>query len=110
MGSVGRACVSAAGRIAQVPGRATPLAAFTRAVVKEIGLGKADLLDDGFITTSCLDTSVEHLVRQFIDKQQISVMERPARGAAFRPRRVEMEARPNDVMDHRRGRACSVRS
>jgi WD40 repeat protein len=51
--------------------------AFTKAVVEGIALGKADLLGDGFITTSSLDTYVAHRVAQFTGNQQTPVMERP---------------------------------
>jgi dipeptidyl aminopeptidase/acylaminoacyl peptidase len=51
--------------------------AFTKAVVEGIELGKADLLGDGFITTSTLDSYVVHRVGQFTDNQQTPVMERP---------------------------------
>jgi Caspase domain len=51
--------------------------AFTKAVVEGIELGKADLLGDGFITTSTLDSYVAHRVQQFTDSQQTPVMERP---------------------------------
>ncbi len=51
--------------------------AFTKAVVEGIELGKADLLGDGFITTSTLDSYVLHRVEQFTDNQQTPVMDRP---------------------------------
>jgi hypothetical protein len=51
--------------------------AFTKAVVEGIALGKADLLGDGFITTSSLDTYVVHRVQQFTENRQTPVMERP---------------------------------
>jgi len=51
--------------------------AFTKAIVEGIALGKADLLGDGFVTTSSLDTYVAHRVGQFTDHQQTPVMERP---------------------------------
>jgi WD40 repeat protein len=51
--------------------------AFTKAVVEGIALGKADLLGDGYITTSSLDTYVVHRVEQFTADQQTPVMERP---------------------------------
>ena len=42
-----------------------------------IQLGKADLLGDGFITTSSLDTFVEHRVRVLTEDRQNPVMGRP---------------------------------
>ena len=51
--------------------------AFTKAIVEGIQLGKADLLGDGFITTSSLDTFVEHRVRALTEDQQNPVMGRP---------------------------------
>lgn len=51
--------------------------AFTKALVEGIKLGKADLLSDGFITTSTLDSYVAHRVEQFSNDQQTPVMERP---------------------------------
>jgi hypothetical protein len=40
-------------------------------------LGKADLLGNGFITTSSLDTFVEHRVRALTEDKQNPVMGRP---------------------------------
>ena len=51
--------------------------AFTKAIVEGIQLGKADLLGDGFITTSSLDTFVEHRVRVLTEDRQNPVMGRP---------------------------------
>jgi hypothetical protein len=51
--------------------------AFTKAIIEGIQLGKADLLGDGFITTSSLDTFVEHRVRALTDDKQNPVMGRP---------------------------------
>ena len=51
--------------------------AFTKAIVEGIQLGKADLLGDGFITTSSLDTFVEHRVRVLTEDKQNPVMGRP---------------------------------
>jgi uncharacterized caspase-like protein len=51
--------------------------AFTKAIVEGIQLGKADLLGDGFITTSSLDTFVEHRVRALTEDKQNPVMGRP---------------------------------
>lgn len=51
--------------------------AFTKAIVEGIQLGKADLLGDGFITTSSLDTFVEHRVRALTEDRQNPVMGRP---------------------------------
>jgi hypothetical protein len=50
--------------------------AFTKAIVEGIGLGKADLLGKGLITTSSLDTFVESRVRELTDGRQNPVMER----------------------------------
>ena len=57
--------------------------AFTKAVIEGIALGKADLLGDGFVTTSSLDTYVAHRVEQFTDDQQTPVMERPPQEPDF---------------------------
>lgn len=57
--------------------------AFTKAVVEGIALGKADLLGDGLITTSSLDTYVEHRVEQFTHNKQTPVMERPPQEPDF---------------------------
>ena len=51
--------------------------AFTKAIVEGIQLGKADLLGNGFITTSSLDTFVEHRVRALTEDKQNPVMGRP---------------------------------
>jgi uncharacterized caspase-like protein len=51
--------------------------AFTKAIVEGIELGKADLLRDGFITTSSLDTFVERRVRTLTEDKQNPVMGRP---------------------------------
>jgi WD40 repeat protein len=51
--------------------------AFTKAVVEGIELGKADLMRDGFITTSGLDIFVERRVRTLTEDKQNPVMGRP---------------------------------
>ena len=51
--------------------------AFTKAIVEGIELGKADLMRDGFITTSGLDIFVEHRVRTLTEDKQNPVMGRP---------------------------------
>ena len=50
--------------------------AFTKAVVEGM-LGRANLLGDGFITTSSLDYYVARRVAQITEQQQTPVMERP---------------------------------
>jgi uncharacterized caspase-like protein len=68
---------SSTGRQVSVEAADVGNGAFTKAVVEGIALGKADLLGDGFITTSSLDTYVAHRVAQFTSNQQTPVMERP---------------------------------
>ena len=51
--------------------------AFTKAIVEGIALGKADLMRDGFITTSGLDIFVERRVRTLTEDKQNPVMGRP---------------------------------
>jgi caspase domain-containing protein len=51
--------------------------AFTKAIIEGIKLGKADLLGDGNITTSSLDTFLEHRVRMLTEEKQTPVMARP---------------------------------
>ena len=51
--------------------------AFTKAIVEGIELGKADLMRDGFITTSGLDVFVERRVRTLTEDKQNPVMGRP---------------------------------
>jgi WD40 repeat protein len=50
--------------------------AFTKAIVEGIELGKADLLGNGLITTSSLDTFVESRVQELTGGKQNPVMER----------------------------------
>jgi uncharacterized caspase-like protein len=51
--------------------------AFTKAIVEGIGLGRADLLGKGVVTTSSLDTFVESRVQELTEGKQSPVMERP---------------------------------
>ena len=50
--------------------------AFTKAIVEGIERGKADLLGNGLITTSSLDTFVESRVQELTGGKQNPVMER----------------------------------
>jgi len=68
---------SSTGRQASVESGDLGNGAFTKAVVEGIELGKADLLGNGFITTSSLDTYVVYRVGQFTNNQQTPVMGRP---------------------------------
>jgi WD40 repeat protein len=68
---------SSTGRQVSVESSALGNGAFTKALVEGIELGKADLLGNGFVTTSSLDTFVENRVQQLTDGKQNPVMERP---------------------------------
>jgi uncharacterized caspase-like protein len=67
---------SSTGRQVSVENSELGNGAFTRAIVEGLELGKADLLGNGLITTSSLDTFVESRVRELTGGVQNPVMER----------------------------------
>jgi hypothetical protein len=67
---------SSTGRQVSVESSELGNGAFTKAIVEGIELGKADLLGNGLITTSSLDTFVESRVQELTGGKQNPVMER----------------------------------
>lgn len=74
---------SSTGRQVSVESKGLGNGVFTKAVVEGIAQGKADLLGEGLITTSSLDTYVVHRVAQLTDHKQTPVMERPPQEPDF---------------------------